>query len=226
MRILIIEDERKLAKILGRALKDEGYAVDIEHDSSEGYAMASTQPYDAMIVDRMMPGEFDDGVAMIKQLRKQGILTPVIILTALGELHQKTTGLDAGADDYLTKPFAIDELLARLRAVLRRPHQTESTVLKAGNLQLDTASRTVSFAGEVVDLTVKEYSLLQYLMKSAGQTLSKNNIIEHVWDFDADILPNTVEAYIKALRKKIDEKYNVKYIKTVRGIGYRLEADA
>ena len=200
MRILIVEDEKKLARAISRTLKNEGYAIDIEYNSSEGYAMASTQPYDALIIDRMMPGDFSDGLDMLKKLRKDGIFTPAIVLTALGETSQKITGLDAGADDYLAKPFSIDELLARLRAILRRPKKAQPTILKA-----------------------KEYALLQYLMKSSGQTLSKEQIMEHVWNFDADILPNTVEAYIKALRKKIDEKYNVKYIKTVRGIGYRLE---
>ncbi len=223
MRILIIEDERKLARALGRTLKSAGYAVDIEHNSDDGYGMASTQPYDALIVDRMMPGSFSDGVSMIKKLREDNNHTPVIILTALGETYQKTDGLDAGADDYLTKPFAIDELLARLRAILRRPRNTENTILTVGKLQLDTANHLVTFAGKPVNLTVKEYTLLQYLMKSNGRTLSKENIIEHVWDFDADILPNTVEAYIKTLRKKIDEAFGVKYIKTVRGIGYKIE---
>ena len=181
--------------------------------------MASTQPYDALIIDRMMPGDFSDGLDMLKKLRKDGIFTPAIVLTALGETSQKITGLDAGADDYLAKPFAIDELLARLRAILRRPKKAQPTILKVGNLHMDTTNRTVEFDNKKIDLTAKEYALLQYLMKSSGQTLSKEQIMEHVWNFDADILPNTVEAYIKALRKKIDEKYNVKYIKTVRGIG-------
>jgi two component transcriptional regulator, winged helix family protein len=223
MRILIVEDEKKLARAISRTLKNEGYAIDIEYNSSEGYAMASTQPYDALIIDRMMPGDFSDGLDILKKLRKDGIFTPAIVLTALGETNQKITGLDAGADDYLAKPFAIDELLARLRAILRRPKKAQPTILKVGNLHMDTTNRTVEFDNKKIDLTAKEYALLQYLMKSSGQTLSKEQIMEHVWNFDADILPNTVEAYIKALRKKIDEKYKVKYIKTVRGIGYRLE---
>lgn len=223
MRLLIIEDEVKLAKALQRTLKQEGYAVDIEHDSTEGYAMASTQPYDLLIVDRMLPGSYSDGVALVQTLREEGMQSPILLLTALGETHHKTSGLDAGADDYLIKPFAIDELLARIRALLRRPREQQQTTLTVGELSLNPAEHTVYFRDTPLSLTVKEFSLLHYLMKSAGRTVSKEQIIDHVWDFDADILPNTVEVYIKYLRKKIDSTFHVHYIKTVRGIGYKLE---
>ncbi|MDO4684369.1 MAG: response regulator transcription factor [Candidatus Saccharibacteria bacterium] len=224
MRLLLIEDERKLARALQRTLQNEGYAVDVEHSTTEGYAMAHTQPYDLLIIDRMLPGEFTDGVAMLAALRSNDIHTPALLLTALGEVQHKIDGLDAGADDYLAKPFATDELLARIRALLRRPHTQTTTVLSAGKLSLDTATRAVTFAGTPITLTVKEYALLQYLLRAEGRVVSKEQIMQHVWDFDADILPNTVEAYIKALRKKIDTKFKVTYIKTVRGVGYKLEA--
>ena len=225
MRILIVEDEVKIAKAIGRALGAEGYAVDIEHDTDAAYAMASTEPYDILVVDRMLPGEeIQDGMLLIKRLRDEGITTPAILLTALGSIEQKTVGLDAGADDYLTKPFAIDELLARIRALLRRPRQVEATILHCGKLSLDITAHTAHFGDDELALTTKEFALLEYLLRSQGITLSKDQIIAHVWNFDADILPNTVEVYIKYLRDKIDNKYHVKYIKTVRGLGYKLEA--
>lgn len=225
MRVLVIEDEAKIARAIGRALNAEGYAVDIEHDTDAGYAMASTEPYDVLIVDRMLPGEeIQDGMLLIKKLRDEGITTPAILLTALGSVEQKTKGLDAGADDYLTKPFAIDELLARIRALLRRPKQVEATVLCRGKLSLDITAHSAHFGDEELLLTTKEFALLEYLLRSQGMTVSKDQIIAHVWNFDADILPNTVEVYIKYLRNKIDNKYHVNYIRTVRGLGYKLEA--
>ena len=224
MRLLVIEDEAKLARVLKRTLEGEGHAVDVEYDSTAGYAMASTEPYDALIVDRMLPGEYSDGVAMLRKLREEHIATPALVLTALGEVRHKTEGLDAGADDYLVKPFAIDELLARVRALLRRPPQQLQPLLRHGKLTLDTTDRTARFNTEQVPLTAKEIALLEYLMQLEGRTASKDQIIAHVWNFDADVLPNTVEVYIRSLRKKIDSKFNVRYIKTVHGVGYKLEA--
>lgn len=225
MRVLLIEDEIKLAKALGKVLTREGYAVDIEHDTDAGYAMASTEPYDALIIDRMLPGdEYADGVALLAALRSENITTPALFLTALGEVRHKTEGLDSGADDYLVKPFAMDELLARMRALVRRPREQKATVLQIGKLSLNTNTREVHFGDTPIDLTVKEVALLEYLLQASGRALSKEQIIAHVWDFDADILPNTVEVYIKYLRNKIDSKFNVTYIKTVRGIGYKIEA--
>ena len=223
MRLLIVEDEVKIARALSKVFTSEGYAVDIEHDSTAGYAMASTEPYDGLIIDRMLPGEYDDGVAMLQALRKAGISTPALLLTALGETEQKTEGLDAGADDYVTKPFAVDELLARVRALLRRPQQQQSNILKAKSIKLDTINRTASLRNKPLELTVKEFALLEYLMRSAGRVVTKEQIIAHVWNFDADILPNTVEVYIKYLRNKIDKAGGPSIIKTVRGVGYTIE---
>ena len=160
---------------------------------------------------------------MLQALRKAGISTPALLLTALGETEQKTEGLDAGADDYVTKPFAVDELLARVRALLRRPQQQQSNILKAKSIKLDTINRTASLRNKPLELTVKEFALLEYLMRSAGRVVSKEQIIAHVWNFDADILPNTVEVYIKYLRNKIDKAGGPSIIKTVRGVGYTIE---
>lgn len=223
MRILVVEDEIKIAQALGRALRQQGYAVDIEHDGDAGYAMARTEPYDILILDRMIPGEYD-GIGLLQQLRTDGIMTPALMLTALGSVEQKTEGLDAGADDYLAKPYSIDELLARVRALLRRPTAQQDVILRAGQLSLNATLHQATFADTPIKLTVKEFALLEYLMRNAGRPLSKDQIISHVWDFDADVLPNTVEVYIKYLRTKIDSKFNVNYIKTVRGVGYKLEA--
>lgn len=222
MRILVVEDEVKIAQVLARALRQQGYAVDIEHDSDAGYGMARNEPYDVLILDRMIPGEYD-GIGLLKQLRSEGVTTPALILTALGSVEQKTEGLDAGADDYLAKPFSIEELLARVRALLRRPVVQQDVILKVGKLSLNTTLRQATFDDAPLDLTTKEYALLEYLMRNAGRPLSKEQIIGHVWDFDADILPNTVEVYIKYLRTKIDTKYDVTYITTIRGVGYKLE---
>ncbi len=222
MRVLVIEDEVKIANALAKVLRSQGYAVDVEHNTDAGYAMASTEPYDVMIFDRLVPGTYD-GVTLLKQLRKEHITTPTLLLTALGSTEQKTEGLDAGADDYLTKPFSIDELLARVRALLRRPREQQDTTLRVGKLLLNTSLHEASYDGENLSLTVKELALLEYLMRNAGRPLSKDQIISHVWDFDADVLPNTVEVYIRYLRNKIDERYDVTYIKTVRGVGYKLE---
>lgn len=220
MRILIVEDEIKIAKALSKALSREGRAVDIESNTDDAFQMASFEPYALLIVDRMLPGSFKDGVAMIQALRDKGIETPILLLTALGTTEQKTEGLDAGADDYLTKPFAVEELLARVRALLRRPANNTGTSISANGLTLHINERTVSYNGEPIELTGKEYSLLEFLVSSKGKILSKDQIIDRVWSFDSDILPNNVEAYIKRLREKIDKRFNVTIIKTVRGVGY------
>jgi len=222
MRVLVVEDEMKIANAIGKTLKSEGYAVDVVYDGDEGYSMASTEPYDIIVVDRLIPGEYD-GVSLIKELRKNKISTPVLMLTALSSVRQKTEGLDAGADDYLTKPFAIDELLARIRALLRRPKVLQQSLLRAGKLTLDQNTRVTSWDSEVIELTAKECALLEFLLRNKNVAVSKEKIINHVWDFDADILPNTVEVYVKYLRQKIDNKYNVKLIKTIRGFGYKIE---
>ena len=221
MRILVIEDEHKIARALKRALEQESYAVDICYDGDEGYAMATTEPYDAAIIDRMLPGKYN-GISIVKAMRNEKIHTPVLFLTALGNTTDKTTGLDVGADDYLVKPFAIEELLARMRALLRRPTQQLETVLKVSDLTLDTTQFSVKRGEREIALTTKEFGLLEYLLRNKGRILTKDAIIAHVWDYDADILPNTVEVYIKYLRNKIDKPFHSELIKTVRGIGYKI----
>ena len=224
MRVLLVEDEHKIARALKRALEQEKYAVDVSYDGDDGYAMATTEPYDVAIIDRMLPGDYD-GIAIIKAMREQKVHTPVLLLTALGSVKDRTAGLDSGADDYLVKPFALEELLARVRALLRRPTEQQGTVLHAGDLTLDTVSYEVTRAGKNITLTSKEFGLLEYLLRNQNRPLSKETIIAHVWDYDADILPNTVEVYIKYLRAKIDLPFDKQFIHTVRGFGYKLSAD-
>lgn len=225
MRILVIEDEHKIARALKKALEQEHYAVDVSFNSDDGYAMATTEPYDAMIIDRMLPGEYD-GIGIVRALREKQISTPVLLLTALGRTEDKTDGLDSGADDYLVKPFALEELLARVRALLRRPTEQHSTVLDADDLSLDTTKRSVKRGDKEIKLTGKEFGLLEFLLRNKNRPISKNTIMQHVWDYDADILPNTIEVYIKYLRAKIDKPFKGKgLIKTVRGFGYKIEDD-
>jgi len=221
MRVLVIEDEHKIARALKKALEQEAYAVDVSFDGDDGHAMATTEPYDVMIIDRMLPGKYN-GLDIVSDLREQGIHTPVLFLTALGRTEDKTTGLNTGADDYLVKPFAIEELLARVRALLRRPNEQRSTILTADGLSLDTVEHTVTHKGSDLQLTAKEFGLLEYLLRNKNRILTKDTIISHVWDYDADILPNTVEVYIKYLRNKIDKPFKTNLIQTVRGFGYRL----
>lgn len=223
MRILVIEDEHKIANALRRALQQENYAVDVSYDGDDGYAMATTEPYDAMIIDRMLPGEYD-GLAIVKELRSLNIHTPVLLLTALGTVRDKTIGLDTGADDYLVKPFSLEELLARLRALIRRPQDQQPSILTAGDLSIDTTTFEVRRGDTLISLTHKEYALLEYLMRNQNRPMTKEMIISHVWDYDADILPNTVEVYIKYLRNKIDKKPYAPVLHTVRGFGYKLQA--
>ncbi len=224
MRILVVEDEHKIARALKKALEQESYAVDLAYDGDEGHAMATTEPYDLVIIDRMLPGAYD-GVAIVKAMRANKIHSPVLLLTALGSTQNKTEGLDSGADDYLVKPFALEELLARVRALLRRPAKTESTVLSAADLTLDTVTYEVRRAGKLIQLTSKEFALLEYLLRNQDRPIPKEVIISHVWDYDADILPNTVEVYIRYLRAKIDQPFPKSLIKTVRGFGYKLQAE-
>lgn len=223
MRILIIEDEHKIAQALKKALVQENYAVDVSYDGDDGYAMATTEPYDLAIIDRMIPGKYD-GLAIVKEMRKEKIHTPIIILTAKGTISDRTTGLDAGADDYLVKPFALEELLARVRALLRRPVEVLQTILTAGDLSLDTVTYVVKRADKEISLTSKEFALLEYLLRNQGKPSNKETIISHVWDYNADILPNTVEVYMKYLRQKIDDPFDTPLLHTARGFGYKIEA--
>lgn len=224
MRLLVIEDEQKIARALKKALEQDHYAVDVATNGDDGYAMATTEPYDAAIIDRMLPGSYN-GLDILHAMRAQDIHTPVLLLTALGSVADRTDGLDGGADDYLVKPFALEELLARVRALLRRPPAQQSTILQVGDLMLDTVNFTVTRGDTDIQLTSKEFALLEYLMRNQGRPLPKDLIIAHVWDFDADILPNTVEVYIKYLRAKIDQPFATPLIHTIRGFGYKVHAD-
>lgn len=223
MRILVIEDEHRIAQALRQGLEQEAYAVDTCFDGDDGLRTALADEYDLILLDVMLPGI--DGITLCRQLRAQAVHTPVLLLTAKGQADDIVRGLDAGADDYLAKPFSFEVLLARVRALLRRPHDTQADVLSVADLTLNPSSREVSRAGQRIQLSVKEYGILEYLLRNQGRVVSKNNIITHVWDFDADVLPNNVEVFITYLRAKIDKPFQAPpLIRTVRGFGYTIEA--
>lgn len=222
MRILVVEDEHKIANAIKRGLEQEQYAVDVVYDGKEALGFALTEPYDVMILDRMLPN-ISDGLEICQRVREKGIHTPILMLTAKDQLQDRVSGLNTGADDYLVKPFAFEELLARVRALLRRPKQTLENKLTVEDLSLDPTNYVVLRAGKNISLSSKEFSLLEYLIRNAGRILTKESIIAHVWDYDADVLPNTVEVYIGYLRTKIDKPFKgPALIHTVRGFGYKL----
>lgn len=223
MRILVIEDEHKIAKAIKKGLEQQAYAVDIANDGEEGYDLASTEEYDLIILDLMLPKM--DGVSVCKNLRGQKIQTPILMLTAKSQVDDKVTGLNSGADDYLAKPFAFSELIARVKALGRRPKNALGDVFEISGLEIDTNKLEVTRDNIKIKLSKTEYSLLEYLVRNKGKTLSKDQIINAVWNYDADILPNTVEVYIGYLRSKIDKPFKNKaeLIKTVRGFGYKIE---
>lgn len=221
MRILIVEDEYGLADAMERRLKEEGYAVDVTFNGGEAVDFACAVEYDVIILDLMLPVK--DGMEVLKELREQGIKSQILILTAKDEVKDKVAGLDAGADDYLTKPFSFEELLARIRVLLRRKTKTQNSMLTAGDLQMDTVSQNVTRAGKTIILTAKEYSLLEYLMRNQGRVLTRTQIEEHVWDYSFGGGSNVVDVYIRYLRRKIDQGSSLKLIETVRGRGYRLK---
>jgi len=223
MRILVIEDEHKIANSIKKGLEQESYAVDVAYDGKQGFDLAATEDYDVIILDLMLPKM--DGMDICKKLREEeNIHTPILMLTARGQLDDKVNGLNAGADDYLVKPFAFTELLARIRALTRRPKNSLGSVLKVKDLRLNTLTFEVTRAGKRIKLSRKEYALLEYLLRHKGKILTKEQIINHVWDYDADVLPNTVEVYIGYLRNKIDKPFKNKksLIQTVRGFGYKI----
>lgn len=225
MKLLLVEDEPKIARAIKLGLEQEHSTVEVCHDGPSGLAAALGDEYDAIILDRMLPGGMD-GLEICEQIREKGVKTHVLMLTAKGQVRDRVNGLDAGADDYLVKPFSFEELLARLRAVTRRPQDVNSTVLNASDLSLNTVTYDVRRAGRAISLSQTEYALLEYLLRNKNRVLSKDNIINHVWDFDADILPNTVEAYIGYLRNKVDKPFkSAPLIHTVRGFGYKLSDD-
>lgn len=222
MKILLVEDEHKIANSIKQGLEQEHYVVDVAYDGTTGYDLASEETYDLLILDRMLPGI--DGIEICARLRKQANHTPILMLTAKTQITDRVEGLNSGADDYLTKPFAFEELLARIKALARRPREIAKTVLQIGDLTLDSDSFEVKRNGKIISLSAKEFALLMYLMQHAGKTLTKEQIIMHVWNYDASILPNTVEVFIGYLRNKIDKPFTnkPKLIHTVRGFGYKI----
>lgn len=221
MRILIVEDEHKIANALKSGLEQHKYAVDVAYDGDNGLAMAETEPYDLLILDIMMPGQVD-GLGIIRNLRQAGNHVPILLLTAKDKVLDKAHGLNTGADDYLVKPFAFVELIARVRALLRRPKASIQNQLTYDDLVLDCEKFTVKRSEESIELTQKEFALLEYFMRHPEQVLTKDTLMQHVWDYDADILPNTVEVYVGYLRNKIDRPFKQKsaLINTKRGFGY------
>lgn len=222
MRILLIEDEQKIANALKRGLEQESFAVDVVYDGREGLGRAMVGKYDVMILDRMLPG-ISDGLEICREVRAAKIHQPILLLTARDSTRDRVEGLNAGADDYLVKPFSFEELLARIRALLRRPAKGMDTTLRLGDLELHPEKMMVSRQQKPIILSKKEFALLEYLLRNQGSILSKDQIIAHVWDFDADILPNTVEAFVASLRQKIEKPFGEqRLLHTVRGFGYRL----
>jgi len=222
MRILVIEDEKKIANFIKRGLKEEGYTVDAAHDGEEGYFLAKTNDYDLIVLDIMLPKM--DGISLCRKIREEKISAPVLMLTARGTVKDKVTGLDAGADDYLTKPFAFEEFLARIRALLRKKDLPEATKLAVEDLELDLLTHKVARANKEISLTSKEYALLEYLMRNAGTVITRTMISEHVWDVNFDTFTNIIDVYINYLRNKIDHGHKTKLIHTLRGRGYILKA--
>jgi len=221
MRILLVEDDASVAGFITKGLREEQYAVDTTGGGEEGFYMANTIPYDVVILDVMVPKM--DGFSLCRKLRETGHITPILLLTARDTIEDRVTGLDTGADDYLTKPFAFPELLARIRALLRRGNAHPTTRLIAADLQLDPISHRVWRAGQEIILTNKEYALLEYLLRNAGRVLTRTAIIDHVWDIQYDSMTNIVDVHIRSLRAKIDRDFSPPLIQTVRGVGYMLK---
>ncbi|MBO9368999.1 MAG: response regulator transcription factor [Chloroflexi bacterium] len=223
MRILVVEDEPGIARFIRQGLSEAGYAVDVASDGEEGLDYALAAPYDLLVLDILLPKM--DGLRLLRELRERGVRTPVLLLTALDTVEDRVKGLDSGADDYLVKPFAFPELLARVRALLRRPPLQSNPVLRVGDLELDTVRREVRRAGRRIDLSPREFSLLEYLMRHPNQVLTRTQIAEHIWNFDFYAESNVVDVYIGYLRRKIDRGFDRPLIHTVRGVGYRLSAE-
>ena len=221
MRVLVVEDEKKTASFIRKALQAEGFAVDVCSNGGDALAAAKATPFDGIVLDIMLPGR--DGLSVLRQLRESGNRAPVLLLSARGQVNERVAGLDAGADDYLPKPFVIAELIARVRALGRRSGETKSTVLRVADLTLDMVTRQAQRGGKIVELTTREFRLLEFLMRSPGRICSRMAIIEKVWDYDFDPGTNVVDVYIMRLREKFDDGFEPKLIHTVRGIGYVLK---
>jgi DNA-binding response OmpR family regulator len=222
MRILIVEDDRKLAGVLRRGLEEHGHAVDLAYDGEAGLALAERAPYDLIVLDVLLPGR--DGFQVCRDLRRRGQQAPVLMLTARDAVEDRVAGLDSGADDYLVKPFAFPELLARVRALLRRQGPSRDRILRAGSVEMDTAAQTVHSAGRAVDLTSREYAVLEYLLRNPDRPHTRAQIAEHVWGFNSIATSNVVDVYIAALRRKLGDRGEPRLLCTVRGIGYELRA--
>jgi len=220
MRILVVEDEKKIASFIQRGLAEQHYTVDVAYDGDEGLYLAEINPYDLIILDIMLPGK--DGFAICRELRGQNNDAPILMLTARDDVSDKIYGLDSGADDYLTKPFAFGEFLARVRVLLRRNRTTKTTTLKVADLELDQLTHTVTRAGENIELTATEYALLEYLMIHAGQVVTRTMISEHVWNQDFDSYSNVINVYVNYVRRKVDAGFSQKLIHSVRGRGYMI----
>src|SRR5215475_12726847 len=224
MRILVVEDEKKTASFIRKALQAEGFAVDVCHSGDEGWAAARSTPFDAIVLDIMLPGR--DGLSLLRQLRERHNTTPVLLLSARGEVNERVEGLNLGADDYLPKPFVLAELIARVRALGRRGGEPRPTVLRVGDLTLDTITHQAQRASRAIELTAREYRLLEFLMRSAGRICGRMTILEKVWDYNFDPGSNLVDVNIMRLREKIDEEFEPKLLHTVRSIGYVIKEPA
>ncbi|MBS4027902.1 MAG: response regulator transcription factor [Ignavibacteriales bacterium] len=221
MRILVIEDEKKVAKFIKRGLEEEHYAVDVVHDGESGLQLGKTEPYDLLVVDIMIPKK--DGITVIKELRSKKITIPILILTAKTTVEERVAGLDAGADDYLTKPFAMEELFARIRSLLRRGAAEKTPMLRIGDLELDLVSHKAKRADKMIELTAKEYGLLEYFMRNKNRVLSRTLISEHIWNYNFDTGTNIIDVYVNHLRQKVDNGFEKNLIHTVRGVGYMMK---
>lgn len=224
MKILVVEDEERVAQFIQKGLKEEGHAVDVSYDGEDGAYLAAINDYDLIILDLMLPKK--NGLQACKEIRDQGINAPVLMLTARDSVEDKVRGLDAGADDYLPKPFAFEELLARVRALLRRQSESKTPTLKIADLELDPMSRQVSRSGKPIRLTTKEYALLEYLLRNPKKVLSRTLIGEHVWDMNFDPESNVIDVYVSHLRTKVDKGFEPQLIHTLRGQGYILSDEA
>lgn len=223
MRILVVEDEKKVASFIKKGLEEEYYSVDVAFDGKEGLKLALSEEYDLIILDLMLP--FKDGLSILKELRSEKIFTPVLILTARDTIQDKVTGLDSGADDYLAKPFSFEELLARIRALLRRNSVDKNNILKAGDLKLDTQAHKAYRNDIEIQLTAKEYAILEYLMRNKNRVVSRTKISEHIYEFHFDPETNVIDVYINKLRNKVDKGFEKPIIRTVRGVGYLIKDD-
>ena len=224
MRILVVEDQKKIASFIRKALQSEGFAVDVLNTGDEVFAHAAAQNFDVLVLDIMLPGQ--DGLSILRNLRKNHINTPVLLLSARGSAEERVEGLNLGADDYLPKPFILPELIARIRALGRRASGSRPIVLQVGDLLLDTVTHKVARADKPIDLAVREYRLLEFLMRSQGRVCGRMAIVENVWDYDFDPGTNLVDVYIMRLREKIDEGHETKLLHTVRGVGYVIRPGA